>query len=203
MNSLVKVLLVEDNPIDARVLRNSLAKVDGQSFGITHVDSLQKALLELASESYDVILLDLSLPDAHGLETFTSVQQTASGVAIVVLTGLSDETVGIRAIQMGAQDYLLKGQVNGSLLVRAIRYAIERARLHNSLQEAKAKIKILSGLLPICATCKNIRDDMGYWNKMEDYISTRTDADFTHSICPECVKVHYPEIYEELSGKLK
>src|SRR5205814_214856 len=92
-------------------------------------DRLSRGLDCLSSRRFDVIVLDLSLPDSTGLETFRRLHALASSTPIVVLTGLSDATVGIAAVQQGAQDYLVKGQVDGPLLVRALRYAIERKRL--------------------------------------------------------------------------
>ena len=74
---------------------------------------------------------------------------------------------------------------------------LERERLFSELQQALADVKILSGMLPICANCKKIRDDTGYWNRIESYISKRSDAVFTHSICPECIKILYPDLAQK------
>ncbi len=116
--------------------------------------------------------------------------------------------LGTQAVHEGAQDYLIKGQTNGSLLVKAIRYAMERKQLENEkehlireLQESLAKVKSTSGLLPICASCKKIRDDKGYWNQVETYLSEHSDAKFSHGICPECGKKLYPEFYDKVWGK--
>ena len=173
-------------------------------FRLLHEGRLDAASNRLASGGVDVILLDLSLPDSHGLETFTKVQNCAPDVPTVLLTGLNDESLAVKAVREGAQDYLVKGEVDRNLLVRAMRYAIERKRadqerekLIADLQEALTRIKTLSGLLPICASCKKIRDDKGYWNQIETYIGQHSDANFSHSICPSCVKALYPQIAEK------
>jgi signal transduction histidine kinase len=141
----VRILLVEDNPGDARLLRETLREAPSLSFDLVHASRLSEALELVASEAPEVVLLDLSLPDAHGMETVGRMLQAAPEVPIIVLTGLADETVAVQAVQSGAQDYLVKGTVEGGTLARAIRYAIERkrlegerARLLRNEQEARA-----------------------------------------------------------------
>jgi sigma-B regulation protein RsbU (phosphoserine phosphatase) len=134
----VRLLLVEDNPGDARLLRESLREVESLDFDLTHVGRLSEALRTLAADAVDLVLLDLSLPDAHGLETVSRVLAAAPEVPIVVLTGLADETVAVQAVQAGAQDYLVKGTVEGPTLARSIRYALERRRLLARERQARA-----------------------------------------------------------------
>jgi len=122
-----KVLLVEDNLEYAHLIR-AMVSGGGTGFELTHVERLSDALEHLNKESWDVVLLDLLLPDSHGLDTMVKVQAQAPSIPIVVLTGLDDEALAIKAMQKGAQDYLVKGMVDGSLLKRSIRYAIERKR---------------------------------------------------------------------------
>lgn len=121
-----RILLVEDNPADARMLREALREVPTYQCDLVHVERLSMALQRLGEEHFDTILLDLSLPDAKGLDTVVRVLDTAPRVPILVLTGLDDEDVAVRALRVGAQDYLIKGQTDGYLLVRAMRYASER-----------------------------------------------------------------------------
>jgi sigma-B regulation protein RsbU (phosphoserine phosphatase) len=126
-----RLLLVEDNPGDARLMREMLPR----TFRITHTERLDKALEALGRDPFDVVLLDLSLPDSHGLETCRRVCRAAPDAPIIVLTGLSDEQVAVQAIHEGAQDWLVKGNADGEVVERAIRYAIERQRLHARLRE--------------------------------------------------------------------
>ncbi|MBI5827917.1 MAG: sigma-54-dependent Fis family transcriptional regulator [Deltaproteobacteria bacterium] len=123
----LKILLVEDNPPDGRLLREMLADTAMKdSLSIVDAARLSGALDLLGKEPFDCVLLDLTLPDSHGLETFFMVKDWAPYVPVVVLTGLSDETMAARAVREGAQDYLVKGRVDGDILARSIRYAIER-----------------------------------------------------------------------------
>jgi len=124
----IKVLLIEDNPADARLLKEAFDRVYSPLFEITHVDSLNAGLQHLAWDDFNVVFLDLSLPDASGMETLLQVQAVAPNRPILVLTGIDDEELAVNAMQKGAQDYLVKGKVDKDLLVRATRYAIERKR---------------------------------------------------------------------------
>ena len=123
------VLLVEDNPDDADLLRELLAASRGERVTLVAVETLRAGLAHLDRAPVDLVLLDLSLPDSQGLETVTQAFAHPAGVPIIVLTGLEDDALGVAAIHAGAQDYLAKGQVDGALLRRSMRYAIERRRL--------------------------------------------------------------------------
>lgn len=125
----VRVLLVEDNAGDARLLRELLRDAPSFRHELTHVERLAEAQAAVQEELPDVVLLDLSLPDAAGLTTVARMLAAAPDVPIIVLTGLDDETIAVRAVQAGAQDYLVKGQADGGMVARSIRYARERKRL--------------------------------------------------------------------------
>jgi signal transduction histidine kinase len=131
----VRILLVEDNPGDARLLRYTLQEAQSLRFELSHAERLSDALDRVRAEPADVVLLDLSLPDAHGMDTVARMLEAAPAVPIIVLTGLADETVAVHAVQAGAQDYLVKGTVEGATLARAIRYAMERKRLETERAE--------------------------------------------------------------------
>ncbi len=127
----LRALLIEDNPADARLLELLVSECS-TPIALKHVLRLSEGLEFLREDSYDVVLLDLSLPDAQGIETVTRTHVTAPEVAIIVLTGLNDEKAALKAVHEGAQDYLVKGQFDGNLLLRAIRYAMERKRTEES-----------------------------------------------------------------------
>jgi DNA-binding NarL/FixJ family response regulator len=196
----LRVLLIEDNPGDARLVREMLNEVKNSRLCLEWKNSLAEGISFVEGGGVDVILLDLSLPDSHGHETFSRMHAVAAEIPILVMSGLSDENIAVQTVREGAQDYLLKGQVDGASIYRAIRYALERKEaeiermgLIRELQDALTKIRTLQGLLPICASCKRIRDDKGYWNQIELYISEHSDAVFTHGICPDCVEKLYPD----------
>jgi signal transduction histidine kinase len=128
----IKILLVEDNPADVRLIRAMLKAARGGPFDLEHVDRLEPALERLAQGGVDIALLDLTLPDSRGLETFTSAHAHAPDVSIVVLTALDDENLAATAVRLGAQDYLVKGQVDANLLSQTVRYAIERKQAHDA-----------------------------------------------------------------------
>ena len=117
------MLLVEDNPGDVRLLRETLAEADPGRFELTRASTLSEGLERLTEGGIDVGLLDLSLPDAQGLEAIVRVQAQAPGVPFIVLTGRADETLAVAALREGTQDYLIKGQLDRSLLVRSMQYA--------------------------------------------------------------------------------
>lgn len=130
----IRVLLVEDNPADALLLKHTLAETGNVRFGLVHAESMTEAVRLLSSSTFDAMLLDLSLPDSRGLKTVEQAAIAASGLPIVVLTGLDDEAMGIEAVRKGAQDFLVKGQFNSALLVRAIHYAVERKSAEKQLK---------------------------------------------------------------------
>ena len=131
---LISLLLVEDNNGDARMAQEALTESKRVHFKVTRVDRLSSAVTLLARETFDIILLDLTLPDGSGLDTFVKVHESAPQTPIMVLTGLDDETLGVMAVQQGAQEYLVKSDATGPLIVRCLRYALQRHRLREDLR---------------------------------------------------------------------
>jgi len=142
----VSILLIEDNPGDRRLIREMLAEAGNVAFDVQYADRLQAAMECLGQNGVEVILLDLGLPDSQGLETLRKVYAQASEMPIVVLTGLNDEMVGVQAINEGAQDYLIKGQVDTQLLRRTIRYAIERKQAEERERRLQVQLSLSNRL---------------------------------------------------------
>lgn len=135
----IRVLLVEDDSDDALLLREAAADARLARIAWTEADLLEEALQKLRGQSFDVALVDLSLPDSRGLETFLRLRGAAPGMPVVILTGLDDERVGLEAVQRGAQDYLVKGNLDGSVVTRSIRFAIERVRREKAERDLCAR----------------------------------------------------------------
>ena len=134
----LQVLLIEDNPGDVRLIREMLAEAATSDIGIESAESLSAGLEILTAGGFEVVLLDLGLPDSQGLATLGRLYARVPDIAIVVLTGHGDEAVAIEAVKQGAQDYLVKGEVDEKLLVRSIHYAVERRRLLAELEVSRA-----------------------------------------------------------------
>ena len=137
----IRMLLIEDNPGDARLIRELLADAQGAAFDLIHADRLSEGLKFLAVDGIDVVVADLGLPDSQGVDTALKVIEQAPNVPVIILTGLDDETQAVKAVQHGAQDYLVKGQVDGASLARAIRYAIERKRAEEEIRQLNADLE--------------------------------------------------------------
>jgi PAS domain S-box-containing protein len=320
----IRILLIEDNPDDAELTRVKLLREKSFACTLTHAGRLAEGLALLESQSFDVILTDLGLPDRQGLPVFAELHAKSPDLPIIILTGQDDLETALAAIKMGAQDFLPKNELTGFLLSRTLRYAIERKqaaaalatkeellrlfirhtpaaiavldtemcylqvsdrwlkdyhhegkeligrshyelfpdlperwkeghrralagavekndedqgrirpdgsfdwlkwelrpwrkadgaiggviffieiitarkerdvereKLIADLQTALAEVKTLSGMLPICASCKKVRDDQGYWNQIETYIARHTAATFSHGLCPHCLVKEY------------
>lgn len=147
----IRVLLVEDNPTDVLILQEVLARVSSAQFELIHAERLVGALAYLSREPFDVVLLDLGLPDSQGLETLVKLRQQAPPIPVVVLTGLADEALGLNTLQQGAQDYLVKGQVEGDGLARAIRYAIKRKQAEEEIRQRNRELTLFNQVIAACA----------------------------------------------------
>jgi len=133
--SVIRVLLVEDSAGDARLIREMLSVTAGARFDVSWTERLTTAKEQLARGNVEVVLLDLSLPDGHGIESFLEINEVAPAVPVVILSGLDDEALAVQAVQQGAQDYLVKGEADVRLLERALRCAIERKAADKALAE--------------------------------------------------------------------
>jgi len=194
MKQPISVLVVEDSDDDYYLLGDILKSSPEVDAGVLRADRLQKALSMPKLVNVDVAVLDLFLPDSFGLETFVSFHKQYPAIPTIIMTGSRDNEMAVEAVRQGAQDYLFKGEPSATAIVRTLRYAIERHRLRTELRQARDHIDQLRGMLPICSECKKIRDDRGYWNRIESYLSQHSDVKFSHGICPDCAKKLYPEL---------
>jgi signal transduction histidine kinase len=137
----LKVLLVEDNAADARLIQESLAERSEEPFDLETVDTLKMGLERLNAGGIDAMLLDLGLPDSFGAETFMRARARAMGVAIIILTGLNDDSLALKLVQGGAQDFVAKVDVSGNNLTRAILYAVERERLEQEFRKLNLQLE--------------------------------------------------------------
>jgi signal transduction histidine kinase len=186
-NPLIKILLVEDNPPDALLLKETLRGITGTKFELTHAKQLSEAVTLLGKSSFDVILLDLSLPDSFGLETVERALLMTPSLPIIVLTGLKDETTGIQAVHKGAQDYLVKGQIDKDLLTRVINYSIERKRIEKNLRNVcdDLEIKVKERTLTLEKTVDVLRNEV--LRRIEAEKKIRTDQKQLRSLTAELV----------------
>jgi len=200
----IKALILEDDPADMLLLEKIIKDIKLRDIRFSAVIKLAEAVDLLKKETFDLVISDLTVPDSRGLDTFHGLRAAAPKTPIILLTGMDDEMMAVQAMRQGAQDYLIKGEITASLLQRAATYAIERntliqerLKLITELTDAISRIKVLTGLLPICAGCKKIRNDKGYWEQVESYLKAHADIEFTHGFCPDCMVRLYPEFMEE------
>ncbi len=191
------VLIIEDNQDDLFFLREVLTSTEELSADIMHAQRLDSGIAMARTNHLDVAIIDLSLPDSVGLDTFLSFHKAYPTIPKIIMTGARDRDMAYTALRNGAQDYLFKGEPSANAVVRTIRFAIERQRLMTELQQALEHVKQLQGLLPICSICKDIRDDQGYWGQIENYISRHSEIRFSHGLCPRCARKHYPDIFPQ------
>jgi len=205
MNKNFTVLVVDDDPDILFATERIIMKAGYSTIKASSAAECKK----LMQENFpDLILLDVVLPDMEGTELCREIKSDPhyEGTYIILLCGkrttTDEQSIGL---DFGADGYIARPISNRELLarvdsmVRIISAERERDQLILRLHEAMAKIKTLSGLLPICMHCKKIRDDKGYWNQLEAYIHENSDAKFTHSICRDCAEKYYPDmnIYDD------
>jgi AmiR/NasT family two-component response regulator len=192
----LRVLIVDDQESIRELLRRQLEKI-----GHTVVGKASNGLqaVELTGSLHpDVVLMDIEMPKMDGLEA-TRIIMDKYPRPVVLLTSHDDPEMVRRASQAGAGAYLLKPpsaeEIERTMIIAAARFAdlMELRRLNSELKEALDNVKVLSGLLPICANCKSIRNDRGYWEAVEEYITENTEAHFSHSLCPACIDKLYPD----------
>ena len=193
-----RIMVVEDEPIATRKIVESLERL-GYSVS-AHVTGGEEAVRRALKDKPDLILMDIVLTEGiDGIEAAETIHRDIN-IPIVYLSAYSEEKIVQRAKITEPYGYILKPFTDRELhiiieiaLYRG-RMEADRERLLHTLLDTLEEVRLLSGLLPICANCKKIRDDKGYWLQIEEYISSHSQARFTHSICPDCVQKFYKDI---------
>ncbi|MBF0506486.1 MAG: response regulator [Nitrospirae bacterium] len=206
----VTVLYVEDEP-NAREAAGEILK---RVVRTVYVAENGKDGLEAFNKyNPDIVITDIRMPVMSGLDMAREIREGSSDKQIIITTAHSDTDYFLAAIDIAVDQYILK-PVQSDKLIAAVgkcadyilhkreirKYTEEREKLILELQASLEKVKLLSGMLPICASCKKIRDDKGYWEQIEIYITEHSEALFTHAICPDCAKKLYPEYYDKIWG---
>lgn len=171
------ILIVDDNMHNIQFLGKILSE-NGYRLGIA--ESGKAAFTFMETHSPDLILLDIMMPEMDGYEVCSKLKadNTTTHIPVIFLTAKTGEDDIIKAFKVGGIDYVTKPFKTAELLARV---------------KTQIEIRVLRGILPICASCKNIRDDKGFWEQLEMYISKHSDTVFSHSICPECVEELYKD----------
>jgi DNA-binding response OmpR family regulator len=198
-----RILIVDDMPVSIKVLGEFLS----QEYEVAVATSGRQALESADRNPPDLVLMDVVMPEMDGFEVCRRLRQNPKlvGVPVIFLTALADSDDVVRGFEAGGQDYILKPYKKGEVLLRVKthmelklakekldQYAQELERKNKELQQAMEEIRTLRGILPICSYCKKIRNDEGYWDQVESYVTKHTHAEFTHSICPDCLQRYYP-----------
>ncbi len=202
------VLIVDDVPENLRYLTVALNR---EGFKARPAQSGRLALEAARLQHPDLVLLDINMPDMNGYDVCTAFKADPTLVRIpIIFVSAVDGTLDkVRAFETGGVDYVVKPfQVEEVVArvrthVRLYQLQRERERLVQQLQASLETVKQLEGFIPICASCKNVRDDDGYWARVESYISSRTGARFTHGVCPTCEQKLYAEMLGNESASTK
>ena len=193
------ILIVDDEPGNIEILSATL----GDNYEILVTTSGKEALEIAARQIPDMIILDIIMPVMSGYEVLQNLKRSPSlkEIPVIFVTALDQEDHETKGLELGAVDYIPK-PFNAAIVKLRVKTQLELKlqrdtliQRNDELQKALTKIKTLSGLLPICASCKKIRNDQGYWTQLEGYISEHSELEFTHSCCPDCMKKLYPELY--------
>ncbi|MDY0038760.1 MAG: response regulator [Desulforhabdus sp.] len=196
------ILIIDDNPQNLKLLADLLC----DDYRIAVAKDGLKGLRFVDRAKPELILLDIMMPEMDGYEVCRKLKadESTKSIPVIFVSALGDVFDKVEAFSAGGVDYITKpfqaqevlARIRTHLTLRNLQIQLEEtnARLRKSLDE----IKVLRGIFPICSYCKRIRDDEGYWNQIEQYLRTHSEAKFTHGICPDCVKSHYPEYAEKI-----
>jgi DNA-binding response OmpR family regulator len=205
------ILIIDDIPENIKVLGSIL---DKEPYAISFATDGAQALEMIEEQDFDLILLDIMMPGMDGYEVCrrTKAMPLKKDIPIIFLTARSEKADIVKGLELGAVDYVTK-PFNSHELIARVRTHLELKELRDAiLEKNKAleqtnaelllsleKIKVLEGILPICSFCKKIRDEKDEWLPLEAFISRRSDINFSHGMCPDCGKIHYPDFYPDKS----
>ena len=193
------VLVVDDTPENLMVLSEYLTR---EGYTVRPVLSGDLAIQAAELMPPEIILLDINMPDMNGYDLCRKLKSIdiLKSIPVLFISALDETMDKVKAFESGGVDYITKPFQFEEVSVRVqthlhlYRLELEREKIIADLESALLEVKQLQGLLPICASCKNVRDDKGYWNSIEGYLTKHSDARFSHSICPDCKKELYPDI---------
>ncbi len=196
------VMVVDDDPMNLDIM---LLYLEEWGFHTLIAQNGERALQQLAHGQPDVMLLDVMMPGLDGFETCRRMKarEATAQIPVIFMTALDDLEHKVKGFQVGAVDYITKPFQQEEVLARVRTHATLRTLQKNlekknrQLEQALAQVTRLSGLLPICANCKKIRNDKGYWEDVTVYVRQHSEADFSHGICPDCAHELYPELYRK------
>ncbi len=212
----MSILIVDDSPDQQTLLRTILTKAGHKD--LLSADSAKSAAIVLNLDGVsptgkiDLILMDVLMPDQDGVETCRQIKRCAhfQDVPVIMVTAKNDLSNLQDAFAAGAMDYISKPVNSVELLARvssALKLKREMDRRKNrefelrrsneELQKALKEVKVLRGLIPICASCKKIRNDGGFWQQLEEYLAEHSEAEFSHGLCQPCIKKLYPGVYQD------
>lgn len=212
----MSILIVDDSPDQQTLLRSILGKAGHDD--VLSADSAKSASLLLnlggdaTSHKIDLILMDILMPEQDGVETCRQIKRCVhlQDVPVIMVTAKNDLSNLKEAFSAGAMDYISKpvnsvellARVSSALLLkqemdRRKNRELELRRSNEELQKALKEVKVLRGLIPICASCKKIRNDGGFWQQLEEYLGEHSEAEFSHGLCQPCIKKLYPGVYQD------
>jgi len=204
-----KILIVDDKLANLIALETLLQNIDVDCIrALSGNEALQLTL----EHEFALALIDVQMPDMDGFETVELMRNVAitKYLPVIFVSAIySDDFYKIKGVEAGAVDFITKPIIPKVLLgkvkifLELYSQKLQLEKTVSELEKALSEIKTLSGLIPICSSCKKIRDDSGFWTNVENYIAARSDVDFSHAICPDCMKKEYPKIYAKLKAEGK
>ena len=201
------VLVVDDTRDNVRFLADILR---GEGYSVRPALSGVLALVAVEKDPPDIILLDVMMPEMNGYQVCGRLKadEKTRDIPVIFISALDEVADKVKGFKVGGVDFITKpfqveevlARIDTHLTLR--RLQVEREQKNKDLEAALAEIKALRGLIPICSKCKKVRDDEGYWKQIEFYIQEHSEATFSHSLCPDCIKILYPEFAGKVLARL-